>query len=157
MKTLLTLVLAVALGVSTSSAVLGQDQQRKQEQMHKKELVQEKKMSERMNRSEMMNKFRERRQEMMKYRAEMRPIQVREIHRAGGFDWGCGLWILAGLFTTYLIYRNKENVPVFKAVLVTLFGWLSLIVWVIANIGKSVPNPFYKKADVPQTKKQTKK
>ncbi len=69
----------------------------------------------------------------------------------------CGLWILAGLLTVWLMYGRKENVPVGKALLVALFGWLSLLVWVVANIGKSVPNPFYKRAVEADTKKVTKK
>lgn len=65
----------------------------------------------------------------------------------------CLLWVLAGLLTTWLMYGKKEHVPVFKAALVTVFGWLSLLVWVVANVGKSVPNPFFKgKSDVPHKK-----
>jgi hypothetical protein len=65
----------------------------------------------------------------------------------------CGLWILAGLLTVWLMYGRKEHVPVWKALVVAVFGWLSLIVWCVANIGKSVPNPFYKeKSDVPHKK-----
>ena len=64
------------------------------------------------------------------------------------------LWILAGLLTVWLMYGQKESVPVFKAIVIAIFGLVSLFVWCVANVGKSVPNPFYTAATVPKSRKR---
>lgn len=52
--------------------------------------------------------------------------------------------LACGIFTVYLMYGKKDEIPVFKAVLITMFGWISLVIWCIANINKKIPNPFIK-------------
>ena len=54
-------------------------------------------------------------------------------------------WLVSGLFTVYLMYGKKEEIPILKALLVTLFGTLSLVVWVLFNISKKIPNPLIKR------------
>lgn len=54
------------------------------------------------------------------------------------------LWFGSGLFTAYLMYGKEEQIPVFKTVLVTLFGIISLIVWCLFNLGAKIHNPIYK-------------
>lgn len=55
------------------------------------------------------------------------------------------LYFVAGLLTAYLMYGSKERIPVFKALIVILFGYFSLFVWCIGNFGSSIQNPPHKK------------
>lgn len=55
------------------------------------------------------------------------------------------LWWVCGLLTAWLMYHDKEKIPVVKAIFVTFFGTLSLIVWSLFNLGYSIVNPLYKR------------
>ena len=43
------------------------------------------------------------------------------------------------------MYHDKEKIPVVKAIFVTIFGALSLIVWSLFNLGYALVNPLYQK------------
>ena len=55
------------------------------------------------------------------------------------------IWWACGLATAWLMYHDKEKIPVVKAILVTFFGILSLIVWSLFNLGYAIVNPLYRK------------
>ena len=54
------------------------------------------------------------------------------------------LWICAGLVTAWLMYHDKKEIPVVKAILVSLLGIVSLVVWGLYNIGYKLNNPMIK-------------
>ena len=55
------------------------------------------------------------------------------------------IWLTCGLLTAWLLYHDKEKIPVVKAILVVLFGFLSLIVWALFHLGHTINNPMAKK------------
>jgi hypothetical protein len=55
------------------------------------------------------------------------------------------IWLAAGLLTAWLMYHDKEKIPVVKAILITLFGWLSLIIWGLFHLGYTINNPMTKR------------
>lgn len=57
------------------------------------------------------------------------------------------IWLASGLFTAYLMYGKKEEISVLRAFLVTIFGVLSLVIWLIWNMNKKIHNPLIKKVE----------
>jgi hypothetical protein len=53
------------------------------------------------------------------------------------------LWLAFGLLTAFLYYRKSEKINVFFAAVITLFGLISAVVWLLFNIRTEVKNPFY--------------
>lgn len=54
-------------------------------------------------------------------------------------------WWACGLLTAWLMYHDKEKIPVVKAILVTFFGFFSLIIWSLFNLGYTITNPMAKR------------
>jgi len=52
------------------------------------------------------------------------------------------VWFVCGLLTVYAMYGDKKEIPALKAVLVALFGFVSLFIWLLFNLNKNIKNPF---------------
>lgn len=73
------------------------------------------------------------------------------------------IWLTLGVLTAWLMYHDKEKIPVVKAILVTIFGVFSLIVWSLFNLGYAINNPMQRRnvnlevvGRIKETKKETK-
>jgi len=72
------------------------------------------------------------------------------------------LWFIAGLGTAYLMYGEKDKLPLLKVILVILFGGASFVVWILFNLGTEVDNwfklfrPTKKAAESEKPKRKTK-
>jgi hypothetical protein len=53
-------------------------------------------------------------------------------------------WFICGLLTAWLMYHDKEKIPVVKSIFVVFFGLLSLVVWILFHLGYAINNPMYK-------------
>jgi len=52
------------------------------------------------------------------------------------------LWFAFGLITVYLMYGEQKKLPIFKVVLIVLFGGISFFVWLLFNMKTEVDNWF---------------
>jgi hypothetical protein len=57
------------------------------------------------------------------------------------------IWLIAGLATAWLMYHDKPKIPVVKAILIVICGWIGLIVWALFNLGYAINNPTVKKSE----------